>query len=184
MSNIHQKVLYPCRVHLRDAVLERAGFFPFFDRHGQVHGYMLVWPSSSWIVWLDAGSDPIEGIRPLRLKVDFGRLQDMGPHDLDLYPELWHYDPWWLLREPRYKGHPAVPPLKATNAVRYLKEVENAALFSSDLRTVIGPITDALPESRDAWELKTPAAQRGLRRPVPSKGRVRWRLKRTWPGLG
>ena len=143
---VWQSSLYPTMVHLRDARLPRAGFFPFFDRFGEVFAYMLVWSGSPWIVLLDARPGLIVRSRPLTLGVTFGQLQNLHPDRLARYGKGWHYDPWWLLGKDRYQGHSAVPVLKATNAVEPLESMLWGVRFRPDLSRVLGDLRPHLPE--------------------------------------
>lgn len=161
--------LHRRRVRLRDFVLERASVFPFFDREGRTRALMLVWPPARPIVVLEYPSvGPPWGERSelakvrwwgeIQLDVEFAGLRDTsvaGLRNIDanraasvagVPPEAgkwgtWHYDPWWVLREPCFAGHPAVPALKATNcAGAFLKPIYGC-FFSRDLSRFVGVTT-------------------------------------------
>ena len=167
-----QKSLFQCRIHLRDAVLEEGSLFPFFDRRGKVHAYMLIWRSSPQIVMLDARESLITGSRPLQLDVSFGELQDLRSDRFDRYHRLWHFDPWWALGDERYGAHPAVPVLKASNVVAHLGALPFPGRFSNDLRRVVGRIDHLLP--------MRPSSRHSGGKPLAAKS---WSFRSTWPGL-
>ncbi len=148
------------RVRLRDFVLERASVFPFFDRQGRVRALMLVWPPARRIVVLEHGSgSDLARARwwgEIQLRVDFAALRDVCADRVcadrvdagrGSLAGLWHYDPWWVLREARFKGHPAVPALKATNcAGAFLKPIYGC-FFSRDLSRLAGVTTKSRSHS-------------------------------------
>ncbi len=152
--SLHQR-----RVRLRDFVLERGSVFPFFDREGRVRALMLVWPPARRIVVLERRSDdPLEGRSDLararwwgeiQLDVGFAALRDVrvDAGTVAAVAGLCHYDPWWVLREACFEGHPAVPALKATNcAGAFLKPVYGC-YFSRDLSRLAGVTTKSRSHS-------------------------------------
>lgn len=166
LQRIHQSSLYPSFIQIRDSHLEGAGFFPFHNRDGSVHAYMLVWPESRRIVMLDAREGLVKSTVPLVLDVATADLKDLSKDDFDQYGRLWHYDPWWVLAEKRYRGHPAVPVLKATNTVDYLGADPLAGWFSKDLRWALGDLRKLLPARKSS---------------VRSGKHTVWRLRSSWP---
>lgn len=108
-SRLHQRPL-----ELNSTRIDRATLFPFFSRDGQIDQVMIVDPESSRLL----------AFRPqdVRLRLPFwGTLRIDGPttpvDDLTVDPlaPLWHYDPWWLLKDKRYDDQAVIPILKATN---------------------------------------------------------------------
>ena len=169
---VHQKQLHDVDIELGDATLERASLFPFFDRQGEVHAHMLVWPEAPWIVMLDAVRGLIQSSYPLKLDVCFGELQNLHDDRFDRYAYLWHFDPWWLLAHSRFIGNPAVPVLKRTNAVLPLADFAYAGYFSRDLQRSMSNPAAHLPEREEV------AASR------PAVPGLAWRIRRSWPMLG
>lgn len=128
-------------VRLRDAVLEEASLFPFFDAAGDVRSLMLVSPASSSILLLEAEADlaRVPWLGPVELGADLAEHRDSDAgHAEALAGGLWHYDPWWALKASRYEGHPAVPVLKATNCVDLFPKPVVACYFARDLTRVVG----------------------------------------------
>lgn len=164
---VHQKQLHEIDIDLIDVILKRASLFPFFDRQGTVHAHMLVWPKAPWIVMLDA-RDVVISSRPTRLDIAFGELQNLHDDRFDRYRNLWHYDPWWLLADPRFTGHRAVPVLKNTNAVEPLEHCTYAGYFTRDLSEAVGDVSKFLP------------ARAALHEPGRSE-RSAWRVRQSWP---
>ncbi|MDP7017531.1 MAG: hypothetical protein QGG36_17140 [Pirellulaceae bacterium] len=122
------------RLHERRLVsgetrIDKATLFPFFDGGGAVHQVLIV----------DAGSADLRTFRigeagvviphwgTLRLG---GSVRVADEHDIDRLGRLWHYDPWWLLKDVRFASLPATPILKATNCVDSFEERPQDILFS------------------------------------------------------
>ncbi len=151
--SLHQR-----RVRLRDFVLEGASLFPFFDREGRTRALMLVWPPARPIVVLDFPSGDLSpGERSdlvrvrwwgeIQLGVDFAALRNIDAGRAAVATGLWHFDPWWVLREACFEGHPAVPVLKATNcAGAFLKPIYGC-FFSRDLSRFVGVTTKSRSHS-------------------------------------
>lgn len=175
--------LHRRRVRLRDTALERATLFPFFDREGQVSALMLVWPASPRIVLVEhpglfsvplLGDVRMRAGRQALVGVDAGQAAAMTAGS-------WHYDPWWLLREARFRGHPAVPVLKATNCVERFTEPVSACYFSRDLASLQ---TLDVEDSDSEAQVSVPFTadrlpERSAKDPYrsPAKG---WRLDPFW----
>lgn len=131
---ISARALHRRRVVLRDAALDDASLFPFFDDLGRVEATVLVWPGSAQILVLD----PRPGLarcplwRPIELDAAYADLRDLAPSDDERLRDLDHFDPWWVLAEPRFALHRAIPALKATNCVDRLRPSMHCA-FTRDL---------------------------------------------------
>ncbi len=150
--------LHRHRLRLRDFVLEQASLFPFFDREGRTRALMLVWPPARPIVVLEHHPDLVR-VRwwgEIELDVEYSALRDLDEGRTaaaaGVPPEAgkwgtWHYDPWWVLREACFEGHPAVPALKATNcAGAFLKPVYGC-FFKRDLSRLVGVTTKSKSHS-------------------------------------
>lgn len=128
--------LHRRRVRLRDRLLLQASLFPFFDGEGRVKASMLVWPDSESIVLLPHRPRlfRVPLLSDVTLRSDHQALVDTNAERAtEITAGCWHYDPWWLLREPRFHGHSAVPVLKATNCVQRFVDPVRACYFSRDL---------------------------------------------------
>lgn len=127
--------LHQQRVRLSDVKLKRASVFPFFDRQGLVSAWMLVWPPTARIVVIESkpGRARVNWRRELQLALDFAELCDINVDSAAALARLWHFDPWWVLREACFEGHWAVPILKATNCVSAFLEPVRGCYFSHDL---------------------------------------------------
>jgi hypothetical protein len=167
-------------VRLCDAELEDASLFPFFDDQGAADALMLVWPESRTIAVLELRSGLVEV--PMwgaaALDVDFAALRDLDARGAArLAAGRWHYDPWWVLREPRFRGHPAVPALKATNCAGRLRKPFRQLYFEHDLSSIyrltvdyqgfLAFSPDLLPARPDPYPESSPAA-------------TGWRLDPVW----
>ncbi len=133
------RTLHRRAVRLADAELEAASLFPFFDDRGAADALMLVWPESRTIAALELRPGLVEVPMwgAVVLDVDFAALSDLDARGAArLAAGRWHYDPWWVLREPRFGGHPAVPALKATNCAGRLLKPFRQLYFEHDLSRV------------------------------------------------
>ncbi len=181
--SLHQR-----RVGMRDTDLEQASLFPFFDRQGHVRALMLVSPPASHIVILEHRPDlvRVHWWGEIEIQTSFAALRDVSARRAAALAGLRHYDPWWLLRAPSFKSHPAVAALKATNcAGGFLKPVYGC-YFSRDLSRLSGVTTKGTTNSglaaidhcflRFTPEL-LPEVPEATRHKSPVK---RWRLNPSW----
>ena len=117
--------------------IARATLFPMFDRGGGVHSVLVIAPTSS-LIWL--WRLPVSGWRvPWRGPVRFQEAtlpRPIEPDDLPGVAALWHYDPWWLLRNEPFARHWATPALYRTNAVNCFAENARSVSFRRDLTRV------------------------------------------------
>ncbi len=176
------------RVRLRDTVLEQANLFPLFDRQGRVRALMLVWPPRGRIVILELKPELV--VVPwwgeIEIRSAFAALRDVDAGLAAAYADLWHYDPWWVLRAAPFEGHSAVPVLKATNcAGGFLKPVYGC-YFIRDLSRLSGvatksKMTSGLAAFDRTFVRFTPELlpeRPEATRPVPPK--KQWRLNSFW----
>jgi hypothetical protein len=114
---LSQRSLKSCRLELEDRSLERASLFPLFDDEGQTRMVMITAEENGRIMLADwaPGLFERDWAWRNRLRLRFADLRDASMWDEDRYEDLWHFDPWWVLRDDRYHGHRAVPALQTTN---------------------------------------------------------------------
>ncbi len=139
-QSLHQR-----RVRLSDTVLELASLFPFFDRRGRVRALMLVQPPSRDIVIMELEPELVRvpWWGEIEIRSTVAALRDVDARLAAACADLWHYDPWWVLRAARLEGHSAVPVLKATNcAGGFLKPVYGC-YFKRDLSRISGFATNS-----------------------------------------
>lgn len=130
--------LHRRRIRLRDGSLKRASLFPFFDGLGDVQALMLVAPPAPEIFVLEK----VDRVRTrfwagVELDLELAELRDAGDRVGPL-ARLWHFDPWWVLREACFEGHPAVPILKATNCADAFSKRVTDCYFNRDLSRLTG----------------------------------------------
>lgn len=120
-GHVGQHALRGSRFQLLDRPLDGAALFPFFDDSGRTRAVMLLDGQTRRIVLRDWAPDLFErrwsGGHRLRLR--FADLRDAAASDAERLGELWHFDPWWELRDARFSGHEAVPALQRTNVPAY-----------------------------------------------------------------
>lgn len=129
--------LHGVSLRIGEKKYEEASAFPYFTAGGLVQRYMLILPKSPEIFDLEARPGALErhwwglavaaGHEPLPLGTRAGALGT-----------LWHYDPWWVLADKRFAGHPAKAALKATNMVDRLERGTFDLLYRRDLSAVTG----------------------------------------------
>ena len=122
-------------IRFLDQSVRGVSLFPFFDRSGEVRQVMIVLRDSQELFLLPWG--------PNRIRVPFwdavivrhelATLQRIGPTPLQAIDGLWHYDPWWILDDDRYAGHPARRWLQASNCVDELKQKVSKVCYRRDL---------------------------------------------------
>ena len=134
---IGARSLHRRKVRLQDAELEGASLFPFFDAGGAVAWLMLVWPGASTIAAMELQSVVVPMWGAVEIDAEVAGILDLdAERATELAASRWHYDPWWLLREPRYRGHPAVPALKASNCAGRFERPIRQLYFKHDLLAV------------------------------------------------
>ena len=129
-----------CRRTLRvgDEVIPGVSLFPCFDRSGRSVCVMLVGADSSEIHLLPwcRGGFVVPLWSAVKLVGEAAWLKPISEDQLDELQGLWHYDPSWVLDTPRYRGHWAVEPLKATNCARRFSADVRALWFRRDLSRI------------------------------------------------
>jgi hypothetical protein len=115
----------------------RASCFPFFNQNGQILLLLLLKENDPTMYVLPAELGIVKIIWFKGMQVDPDQLSGnefTGAH-FDQLRELWHYDPWWILKEPQYCDHWAVPQFKATNCVDLMPEVK-MVYYHTDLSRI------------------------------------------------
>ena len=176
---ISSKRLHDRRIITPERTVERASLFPFFDREGQVRSFLLVDPTSSELFLAHRAERilvPFWG--PIRIK---DRLEFLADDNIDNLLPFWHYDPWWLLKEPRYKDNEWATVLPGTNCVNELAPGVQSLLFSGNLlwaRWVMSKTEDGYRTDRFRSSMLPEYNQ------VPPRdartGRTGWRLAPFW----
>ncbi len=127
------------RLQAEDGTVEAATLFPMFGHDGTVHHVMVVDEQSSDIRFLDsrqvAARVPMWGA--IRLQCDLGSLARLGDELPPMVGRLWHFDPWWMLAEPRYRNIQAADTLKATNCADKMAWPVRSLAYDRKLRKVI-----------------------------------------------
>ena len=78
-------------------------------------------------------------------------MTSLNESTLDELAPLWHYDPWWLLKDERFESEWAVPILKSTNCADAFERQPADLLFSTcltQLRMVRFPVPAESQEDR------------------------------------
>ena len=162
--------------------------FPFFDRSGWVKHVMLLPAESTRIHVLrwHEGLFRVPMWAPIRSSASFVGLRPITEADADLLGALWHFDPWWMLDQPAYAGHWAVPTLKATNCADQLAQTHRIRMvyFRRHLGRLSGVIIRGPGKIQYAgWKADYPPAKEST--PVHKHigtvhAKPRWRLDPMW----
>ena len=169
-----------------------ASVFPFFDDRGAVRLHMITTSTDGRILLLPHASDLWQlALRKRAPEVAWAELEEAQSTELDRFRDLWHFDPWWELGEPRYAANEAVPAIKATNVPGYDDRI-TGLWFSRDLGRVsllrFGTgehATVRRPRRADYDRLRALRAERHARSTGPLRGararaRTSWRLRPFW----
>lgn len=117
-----------------------ASLFPLFDRAGAVRRVLLVEPGSSAVWWFDPAEArvcvPLFG--PIRIDAPANAVRPLRARDQESLDDLWHFDPKWTLKEPRYDDVEAAPVLRASNCCEELPGTVTQVLFRRDLSRANG----------------------------------------------
>ena len=164
---LSQHSLKSCRLELEDRSLERASLFPLFDDEGRTRMLMITAEEDGRIMLADwaPGLFVRDWAWRNRLRLRFADLRDASMWDEERFEDLWHFDPWWVLRDDRYHGHRAVPALQTTNIPGHDPTISGFGFDSS--------LGRASYVSRGSWRVgERPALQgehAGGRRQAPSR---------------
>ena len=139
-GHVSQHSLRRSRLQLEDRPLDGAALFPLFDEAGRTRAVMLLDGQTRRIVLADwtPGLFERRWLQRHRLRLRFADLRDADASDAERLGDLWHFDPWWVLRDERYAGHEAVPALMRTNVPGYDDAVKRLG-FRSDARPCVVP---------------------------------------------
>ena len=136
LGHVKQAQLHDVRLDMQGERLV-GSLFPLFDDDGVVFRHMVVTADSAKIALVPP---EVVGLgrglfRARRLASTWSGLVDSDRSSAEQSASLWHFDPWWVLDQERFGGHPAVPVLKGTNLPGVATEVDGI-WFSRDLRRV------------------------------------------------
>ncbi len=146
---VRSKRLHGRRVITPEQTVERATLLPFFDREGRTQSFLLVDPASSELYLPRAAERirvPLWG--PIRIE---DHLEILSDDNIEALLPYWHYDPWWMLKEPRYEDNQWAAILPATNCVGDFAPGVKGLLFSGNLlrvRWVTSKTTDGCRTDR------------------------------------
>jgi hypothetical protein len=132
-----QRSLRSRRLEFEDRPLERASIFPMFDDEGRTRMVMITAEETGRILLADCapGLFARDWWQRHRVRLRFTDLVDASTWDEPRFADLWHFDPWWVLGEPRYQGHGSVPIVRSTNIPGYDSTVSEV-VFDRDLGRV------------------------------------------------
>ena len=116
-----QRGLHARPLQLRDRRLEGAALFPLFEGEGRIRAVMVTDDESGRISVVNAraGLFTWRVLGANRLRLRSSDLRDVESPDDWALEDLWHFDPWWELGQPRYASHPGAPSLKRSNLAGY-----------------------------------------------------------------
>lgn len=171
-----------------DGLVRDVCLFPFFDLSGHVRHVMLLTAEPTLIQVLpwQKGLFRVPMWAPIRSSASFAGLRPITRADADLLRALWHFDPWWMLDEPAYASHWAVPILKATNCADELAQKHHIRMvyFRRHLSRLSGIIIRTKSKLQyTGWK----AVYQPVKQPTPVHEpsqavheKPRWRLDPMW----
>lgn len=120
LALVGQRLLHRRPVLFEDRLGQQVSVFPLFDDHGRTRALMLTDEDDGEILLVDfergtARGSLLPGVWPHHLRIRRADARDGGRERAERFADLWHFDPWWKLREPRYSGHAARETLVDTN---------------------------------------------------------------------
>jgi hypothetical protein len=184
---VSQRSLRSCRIAFDDRPIERAALFPLFNDAGHTQMVMITAQESRRIMVADwaPGLFVRDWAWRNRLHLRSTDLNDASMWDDEHVDELWHFDPWWVLGDERYRGHAAVPALRNTNIPGYDPTISDI-VFDSDLGRasyVARVSADSLSIRRfSADSLAEVGEKRRSARDRPRvAAAVGWQLRPFWP---
>jgi hypothetical protein len=182
---VSQRSLKSCRLELEDRPVERASLFPLFDDEGRTRMVMITAEENARIMVADwtPGMFVREWAIRNHARLRFADLSDASMVD-ESFEDLWHFDPWWVLRDERYQGHGAVPALQSTNIPGYDPKI-SGIVFDRGLERASYVVTGSDNSMRvRRFTANTLAAVAGRRRAAHDRsGRAtsaEWRLRPSW----
>jgi hypothetical protein len=130
---VSQRSLMSCRLEFEDRPLDRASLFPLFDDEGRARMVLITAEESGRILLADwaPGVFVRDWNQRNRLRLRFADLRDASMWEEERFEDLWHFDPWWVLRNERYQGHGAVHVLQSTNIPGYDQTISGLGFDAS-----------------------------------------------------
>lgn len=181
MLAISQASLVKRKLLLRDGLLERATLFPLFDNLGETEWLLLINHSKGAVYRLPFRRDLYRKpwFRNGRLAASVAELYELDLESAYDLSDLWHFDPWWLLREEPFRDMAITPPLKRTNCVTEMERT-TALYFRPDLSQVSSHLF--LDEQNQArfGSLKEVGLPSRESLEMPRRKRAGWRLSPFW----
>lgn len=184
---VSQRSLMSCRLELEDRPLERASIFPLFDDEGRTQMVMITAEENGRIMLADwaPGLFVRDWAWRNHLRLRFADLSDASTWDEERFEDLWHFDPWWVLRDERYQGHGAVPALQRTNLPGYDQKVSGVGFDPSLGRAsyVVRRSADSVSVRRFTGDTLAAVARRrraAHERPRAAAVMAGWQLRPFW----
>ncbi len=181
--------LHRRRLRVPGGGVERSSLFPCFNAAGEVRWVLLVnIPRAKLQLFRWAPRrfrKPVFG--GLRIAEGAAGKDIVRQSDASILEGLWHFDPWWVLKEAPFGKHPAADALRATNCAGLLKPSKGRLMHQLMYARDLGKVERVVFKKGEQvhgmpWKPSLlPTAYS-----APSRGRAarrRWRLAPVWgPG--
>jgi hypothetical protein len=154
---------------------------PLFDRAGEVRFVLTVAADSPDVSLVRAEGLPrIPWLGRIRLPDHVPLFREILREDVNAIRDLWHFDPWWLIAEPRFATHWARELLMSTNLVGRTKVTVGSLYYRRDLSQVKW-FTVKGEDGFHPWnKLELPEKPKRASRVVRAHPPPRWILDPIW----
>lgn len=135
MSSFYARQLHQLKVQAGSDMAD-CTIFPFFDKEGGVKNLLAVVPEKGLARVVPKESFKVQRFRK-RILFDGGLWshRKLSPRWIRQLSGLTHYDPWWLLAKPKFRGKAWVSLLKNTNCAGHFESFKDV-LFDRRLQKV------------------------------------------------
>jgi hypothetical protein len=120
-----------------DTLIRKATLFPMFDCAGCVQHVLIVDADSPDLRVFKVDRTHVRIPRWGVIRLD-GPIEILDEYVVDQIATLWHFDPWWMLRDERFEDSAVIPILETTNCVEaFVDQQPYNLLFSADLTELL-----------------------------------------------
>lgn len=167
--------------------LAKAGLFPFFNRQGVISRVMVV-DAECPQIWLFDPSQAelrIPLLGPIDLRPAPSTMRLLDERQLAAVKGLWHFDPWWVLGDPKFARSATAQALKETNCLERFPWRVTVFYYRRDLSRVSMILRRRKQGNTDFVRFPFDVLPEGPEAPPPPRephAATAWRLDPFWLG--